>query len=229
MATVKPLAIPRAAGPSQGYHERPRPEVVRVAGELGLGGVVCDFGCGAGVLGRALLDEGLASSVIGVEHEPVAAERAADRLTSVIVGDVRDALDAIPPQIDAAILADILEHLPDPASFLSAVVRRLSPEGKVIVSVPNVRHARVVGRLLLANEWRYTGEGVCDETHLRFFTSKSAERMLVDAGLLPTAAYGTVTARGGYVARIAPVLTTFLATQIVFGCVKKPVAPPEAE
>lgn len=229
MTTVKPLAVPRAADPSGGYHERPRPEVARVAGELGLGGVVCDFGCGAGVLGQALLEEGLASSVIGVEHQPAAAERAATRLTSVIVADVRDALDAVPARIDAAILADLLEHLADPAPFLREVVERLSPDGKVIVSVPNVRHARVVAALVGGNEWRYAEEGVCDETHLRFFTSKSAERMLRSAGLLPLAVYGTVTTRGAYVARLAPVLTTFLATQIVFGCVKKPAAALEGQ
>ncbi len=221
---VRPLSVP-AGGVGPGYHERPRPDVLRVATELGVTGVACDFGCGAGILGQALLERGLASSVIGVEQEPAVAALAKARLTTVITGNVIDSVDLVPPRFDTAIFADILEHLADPLPFVRAIVDRLAPDGKVVVSLPNVRHARIALSLLLRNEWEYTAEGVCDATHLRFFTSRSAERLLREAGLVPVIRYGTVSGRGQRACRLAPTLTTLLSTQILFGCVKEPSSP----
>lgn len=225
---MKPLSVQRFEG-HLGYHERSRPDILRLATELGLRGVVCDFGCGAGVLGAALLEQGLASSVIGIEREPHVAEVARERLTQVITSNVTDAVSQVPRQFDAAIFADILEHLEDPVVLLRSVVELLSPEGKVIVSVPNVRHLRIALPLLFRNEWKYTDEGICDRTHLRFFTSQSAERLVRESGLVPVSVYGTVTGRGGRLCRVAPFVTSLVSTQILLGCTKQRVSMEETQ
>ena len=51
----------------------------------------------------------------------------------------------------------------------------------MIVSVPNVAHA-VIRLSLLFGRFDYADRGILDRTHLRFFTRKTARRMLERAG-----------------------------------------------
>ncbi len=76
---------------------------------------------------------------------------------------------------------DVLEHLPDPERALAAARRLLRPGGRLFVSVPNVANLTV--RLsLLFGRFEYGDRGIMDRTHLRFFTRKSALRMVRGAG-----------------------------------------------
>ena len=52
----------------------------------------------------------------------------------------------------------------------------------MIISLPNVRHIRNLFDLIVRKEWEYQDAGVLDRTHLRFFTKKSATRMVREAG-----------------------------------------------
>ena len=54
----------------------------------------------------------------------------------------------------------------------------LADGGKLIVSLPNVRHYSVVLPLLFGGRWDYADAGLLDRTHLRFFTRDSAQRLL---------------------------------------------------
>ena len=83
---------------------------------------------------------------------------------------------------DYIILADILEHLRDPWSFLEKVRGFLKPDGRVILSVPNVCHVSNLWDML-HGDWEYQEEGILDRTHLRFFTRKSFMKYLEEAGL----------------------------------------------
>ena len=76
----------------------------------------------------------------------------------------------------------MLEHLADPWSVLRKLKPLLCNEGVLIAAIPNVRHWWVVRDLVLHGEWRYRKDGVLDETHLRFFTKRSALRLLQDCG-----------------------------------------------
>ncbi|HTJ82055.1 MAG TPA: glycosyltransferase family 2 protein, partial [Polyangiaceae bacterium] len=58
----------------------------------------------------------------------------------------------------------------------------LEPEGRVAISLPNVA-AWTVRAELAAGRFDYTPSGILDRTHLRFFTEKSAVRLVEDAGL----------------------------------------------
>ena len=82
---------------------------------------------------------------------------------------------------DVVVCADVLEHLDDPAAVLARVRRWLSPRGVLFVSLPNV--ANVAIRLaLLAGRFEYAEAGILDRTHLRFFTRRSARRLVENAG-----------------------------------------------
>jgi hypothetical protein len=59
---------------------------------------------------------------------------------------------------------------------------KLSVNGIVIASIPNVRYFGNLYELLLKKDWEYKDSGILDTTHLRFFTKLSMKRMFEDAG-----------------------------------------------
>lgn len=86
-------------------------------------------------------------------------------------------------RFDLILALDILEHLTDPGAVLAALVARLAPGGRIIVSVPNVGHFSILADLLLRRRFQYRDAGILDRTHLRFFTEASAIGLMNSAGL----------------------------------------------
>ncbi len=127
---------------------------------------VLDIGCGTGRLGEALKARQQAE-VIGIEFDEAAATVAQPRLDGVIAGDAEQAVPDFPPaSFDAIVCADIPEHLRVPGALLRKARSRLAPDGRLVASIPNVRHNSVVRSLLEAN-WTYEPAGLLDRTHLR--------------------------------------------------------------
>lgn len=140
---------------------------------------VLDVGCGYASTSEFIQKRG--NDVTGIESSKAACEVATKRISRVIHADLVTApLAGL--QFDIIIFADVLEHLPWPVGVLRRYLSALAPDGSVIVSLPNVglwsvRLAHLFGK------WEYQETGVLDRTHLRFFTRKSAEWLLAQAGL----------------------------------------------
>ena len=76
----------------------------------------------------------------------------------------------------------MLEHLVDPWAALRDAATLLRPDGRIVVSIPNVAHGSV--RLaLLQGDWDYTDKGLLDRTHLRFFTLETVCDLLESSDL----------------------------------------------
>jgi SAM-dependent methyltransferase len=120
--------------------------------------------------------------VVGIELNPEAAKRAAQHCATVIVGDVeKDALERLTGKFDVITFGDVLEHLVCPGAVLLRSRAYLTENGCVLVSLPNVAHYTIRLRLLLGR-FDYEQCGLMDHTHLRFFTLRTAKRMLEEAG-----------------------------------------------
>ncbi len=145
---------------------------------------VLDVGCATGYMARALADRGCVVS--GLEQDALAAEEAAPHLDRLVVANLEttDLVEAFGAGgYDIVLFGDVLEHLADPLAVLRKARPLLAPKGSVIASIPNVAHGSV--RLaLLRGRFDYQPLGLLDETHLRFFTRNSVERMFRDAGLV---------------------------------------------
>ena len=89
---------------------------------------------------------------------------------------------------DVVILADILEHLAEPAALLRLVARELNPGGMVLISVPNVARWSVRWHLM-RGRFDYTETGIMDVTHLSWFTLVPFANFWIvkDMRYLPTA------------------------------------------
>jgi 2-polyprenyl-3-methyl-5-hydroxy-6-metoxy-1,4-benzoquinol methylase len=162
------------------YYGDPRPDIQRLV--TAPGRRFLDVGCGEGALSAALRAAG-AEHVAGIELEPRAAAQARDRVDVLVEGDVT-AVD-LPFELnefDYLLFGDVLEHVPDPDAVLERLLPYLKDDGRVVVSVPNMRFYPVLLRLVV-DRWAYTDAGVRDRTHLRIFTRRTLERMLDRRGL----------------------------------------------
>jgi 2-polyprenyl-3-methyl-5-hydroxy-6-metoxy-1,4-benzoquinol methylase len=185
------------------------------------GARVLDIGCASGSVARYLSEE-KGCTVIGVEHDPILAEKARAFCQEVHVGDVESAevRERLVGPFDAVIVADILEHLRRPEHLLESARGLLSDQGRLLVSLPNVANWRIRLRLLFGC-FDYTETGILDRTHLRFYTRRTAERLLVDSGYNITRRAHTVgggRALARAMARLSPGL---LAYQFVFEAVPR--------
>lgn len=162
------------------YYDDPRADIQAVI--VPRGRRILDVGCGTGALAAALKRSG-AEYVAGIELNSRAALAARGVMDTLIEGSVLDCpLPLAAGEFDYIVFADVLEHLPDPDRALVRCLPYLAKEGRVIVSVPNMRFYTVLLRLVV-DRWSYTDSGVRDRTHLRIFTRHSLGRMLARNGL----------------------------------------------
>jgi 2-polyprenyl-3-methyl-5-hydroxy-6-metoxy-1,4-benzoquinol methylase len=145
---------------------------------------VLDIGCGGGGFGRKILERYPDVEFSGVEPHTVSAEVA--RLSGYVrveEGGFPEAARVFPAEaFDAIFFNDVLEHMVDPAAALLATRRLLSPTGRVIASIPNVRHFSVWWPLVRYGDWPYADSGLLDRTHLKFFTRKTIVQLFQQTG-----------------------------------------------
>jgi SAM-dependent methyltransferase len=84
-------------------------------------------------------------------------------------------------RFDTLIFADSLEHLRDPFEALEAAAEIATPGAVLIVSVPNAASVPVVSDLL-RGRFDPVAAGPEDVGHLRWFTRRSLEELLVETG-----------------------------------------------
>jgi methionine biosynthesis protein MetW len=147
------------------------------------GAAVLDIGCACGNLALALeRDRGCRVLGIDIDRDAVAVARSQG--VEAVVADLtaRSVLEVIGDRrFDVIILADVLEHLVDPAGVLAPLVAALGPGGRVLCSFPNITHIDI--QLMLAqDQWRTQPTGILDETHLRFFTVASFSELAFACG-----------------------------------------------
>lgn len=80
-------------------------------------------------------------------------------------------------------LADTLARTVDPEAVLRLLVPHLSTDGRVLLTVPNVKHWSVLLPLLLEDRWEYQESGALQEANLRFFTMVEIATLLREVGL----------------------------------------------
>jgi SAM-dependent methyltransferase len=159
-------------------------------------------------------------------------------LRQVIAADV-DELCELPfakGQFDVLLFADVLEHTRDPWSILERFRPYLSDGGHVVLSLPNIANLAVRVKLL-CGIFEYKSKGILDDSHLRFFTLKTASRMLAESGYCITTVETTFSLRSWglehrfWYARMTDWLGAWwpglLAYQFIFKASKAKVGEPD--
>jgi predicted TPR repeat methyltransferase len=151
------------------------------------GGTLLDLGAAGGELGQAVRDQ--FRRRIGFEFD---ADRIPDlrgRFDHAVIADL-ETVCRLPGNVDAIVLADIIEHLREPTALLGRVRQSLAADGRLFISVPNI--ANITVRLgLLFGVFEYRERGILDETHLRFYTMRTIKRDIDRAGFSIVAMRGS--------------------------------------
>ncbi|CAN5567497.1 class I SAM-dependent methyltransferase [soil metagenome] len=134
---------------------------------------VLDVGCATGDLLLAIRSRGN-PDVTGVETSAAAVAVARERGLNIVEGEIFDA--GFPAgAFDTVLISHTLEHVPDPLVFMREVQRVLSPDGAVILWLPNAGSVerRVFGRFWI---------GYDAPRHLTTFTVGTLGSLLRSAG-----------------------------------------------
>ena len=148
---------------------------------------VLEFGPDNGMMSRYMKDV-LNCKITAIELNADAAKNASHYCEKMIVGNIEEytwLTELVEQKFDYIIFADVLEHLYDPWKVLAEVKVFLKDSGRLIVSIPNVAHNAII-MSLLEDEFNYTETGLLDNTHIRFFTAKTLDKMVCQAGYMIT-------------------------------------------
>ena len=138
-------------------------------------GKVLEIGCGEGKFWNLLKPEGI--EIWGIEPNPAAASKARTRAHKILEGTFEQCLDQLPDAyFDLIICNDVIEHMPDHDWFFEQIKQKMTPDARLIGSMPNVRYYQTLRSLIFKKDWPYEDAGVLDRTHLRFFTARSMQR-----------------------------------------------------
>ncbi len=156
---------------------------VQIVEAIEPGSRVLDLGCATGLLAKLLLEKNV--HVTGVDAAP-------GTLLAKELGEYHQRDLELPLELpfgrvfDCVVCADVIEHLRNRSQLLRGARRYLKPDGKLVISTPNI--ALWFYRLsLLAGRFEYGPRGVLDETHVHLYTGSTFRREVENAGFAVTA------------------------------------------
>ena len=134
---------------------------------------VLDYGCGTGA---SLLEiRSLGADAYGIEVDENIRPVAKALGLNMYIGSLEDS--PYPDQFfDLITLNQVIEHIPDPLTFLLAVKTKLKQDGKIMLSCPNPDS---LSRRLIGKKWLHWHVPY----HLNHFSKTSLKRLLEQAGL----------------------------------------------
>jgi 2-polyprenyl-3-methyl-5-hydroxy-6-metoxy-1,4-benzoquinol methylase len=134
-------------------------------------GRLLDVGCGPG--GFLIAARGLGWDVAGIEPAPAAAAAAVELGIPVFTGTLDDQ-DAPAGPFDAITAFEVLEHVGDPVRVLRGMARALGPDGRIVMSMPNLGDANLLAQ---------SNPEDVPPIHLSFFNRSSLSAAASRAGL----------------------------------------------
>ncbi len=175
MGSTIPLDSPK----SETYYELSRSETLAHLPKPV--GRVLDIGC-AGGGAAALLREGGATWITGIEMLAEPAAIAAKVYDQVLVGDALSELPDAQGPFDTILCYDVLEHIYDPLAVIRALRGVAAPNGRLHISVPNASHITLLRDLILRGTFGYQPAGHRDATHVRWFTRRDIVAIVGEGG-----------------------------------------------
>ncbi len=146
--------------------------------------IVLEFGPANGRMTKYLKEE-LDCKVYAVEMDKDSAEDAGEYCEQILVADAEEYtwLDRYKNiEFDYIVFADVLEHLYYPEKVLKNSISLLKDNASILLSVPNIAHNAIIIELL-NDKFTYRDVGLLDNTHIRFFTKNTLDKLIKDCDL----------------------------------------------
>lgn len=175
---------------------------------------VLDVGCNTGYIGKYLI-ENKNCTCDGIDYDVQFLQKAKGKgYRNTYQLDLYKSDFHLSPEYDVILFIDVLEHLPNPYRILKKLtLENLAPGGIAIICLPNIARLEYRVRHLLG-KFEYEKSGIMHQDHLRFFTKKSAQKMM---GKVPLRIRRIIPTGLGHKWGILPNLTAF---QFIFICRK---------
>ncbi len=141
-----------------------------------------DVGCGAGLLSEPLARLGATVTALDAAQENIAIARAHAEGQGLMIDYRATPVEQLGEEgFDLMTSMEVIEHVTDPASFISALATKLAPGGLLVLSTPN---RTPLSRLAMISIGESIG-GIPKGTHdwNKFLTPEELTDMLVKAGL----------------------------------------------
>ena len=141
---------------------------------------ILEVGAGHGETLSYLKENNIVNEVIGIDIVKGNDNSNIDRfiVQEIEKVDLSEYID----YFDVIILADILEHLIDPQIILEKLKRCLKTDGRILISVPNIRNVKSLFKIFVKGDFSYEERGIFDYTHLRFFCKKNIKELVINSG-----------------------------------------------
>jgi 2-polyprenyl-3-methyl-5-hydroxy-6-metoxy-1,4-benzoquinol methylase len=145
---------------------------------------VLEIGAAYGETLYYLKQNEVASEVVGVDlFEDVKNKQNYKNLDKFIFGNIEEIeLNEYENYFDLILLPDVLEHLVEPKKVLDKLKKHLTQEGKIILSMPNIRHYSALNKIFIKGDFKYEESGLFDYTHMRFYCRKNIQELLEASG-----------------------------------------------
>lgn len=143
---------------------------------------ILEIGCGCGATMAKIKSIYPFATTYGIEIVDTAAELA-NTYGEVICDDVEHLIFPYEENyFDYCIMGDVLEHLHEPKLVLQILKKYMKKGGKIILSMPNMKHWSVIVPLLTKDVFPYANSGLLDTTHLKMYTCNEIQKLIINAG-----------------------------------------------
>ena len=141
---------------------------------------VVDIGCGDGGYANFCAQRGADITFVDIQESKVSAleKRLKDKATGKVKGIVSEC-DPIPlpdGYADLVISTEVIEHVQDPAAFLSEIVRVGGPNATYVLTVPDARGENLVKTTAPPEYFE-------EPNHIQIFSSDDFETLVENSGL----------------------------------------------
>jgi SAM-dependent methyltransferase len=154
---------------------------------------VLDIGCGQGVLLDALSSSLPEAVLVGIDAVPPPPTA---RWTGV-TGDIASHLPFASGAFDVVVAGEVIEHVPVPDLMLAEIRRILRPQGRLVLSTPNIvswanrvlvpmgiqpLFTETSSEVHLGRRWKVLGQGNQAQGHLKVFSHRALGELLHRSG-----------------------------------------------
>ncbi len=140
-----------------------------------------DVGCGAGLLCEPLAR--LGASVTGIDAAPELIKVAREHASAMGLDiDYRSGeVQELESRFELITCMEVIEHVADPAAFVSALAKRLAPDGLLVMSTPNRTNWSRLMMITIGEGFGQIPKGTHDFE--KFIAPERMKALLSDAGL----------------------------------------------
>lgn len=158
------------------YFSNIRKDLLSFIGTEKKGLTILEVGAGSGATLLELKKTGIANKIYGYDLVDICLNK--KEFESFVVGNIEKEPIPFNEKFDIIILADVLEHLLEPEKALEKLIPFLNKEGKIYISLPNIRNYKAMYHIFFKGDFKYEEEGILDQTHFRFFCKKNMKALI---------------------------------------------------